>query len=105
TWRFDGNAWTQVQTAITPDPRSGIVLITTPAGPLLVGGWRADLSRPADTWLFVGGTWVPLAPDANPPGRNWAAMEYDPVRGEAVLFGGIDALWYLNFSGPLIRHD
>jgi hypothetical protein len=41
-----------------------------------------------DTWTWDGSTWTKHTPATSPPARTVAAMAYDAVTGNVVLFGG-----------------
>ena len=42
-----------------------------------------------DTWIWDGSNWSAMTPLARPAGRRDAAMAYDPVLRQVLLFGGI----------------
>jgi hypothetical protein len=47
-----------------------------------------------DTWEWNGTSWQQIATATSPPLLSAAAMTYDPLRGNIVLFGGEDAAGY-----------
>jgi len=56
------------------------------------------------TWVFSDGIWTNVTdPNASPPARIGASMDYDANMGGVLLFGGVGTLGYLNdtwlFSG------
>jgi N-acetylneuraminic acid mutarotase len=57
---------------------------------ILYGG-----SGRSDTWAYdlPTDTWKDLNPTTKPPGRNYAAMVYDPKGERMVLFGGTVGPW------------
>ena len=58
-------------------------------GLVLFGGLgSSDL---ADTWVWDGTTWEQRFPKHSPPARDSAAMAYDALRHEVVLFGGVNS--------------
>ena len=42
-----------------------------------------------DTWLLDSTSWQSVASRPSPSKRHATQLEWDPVRNEAVLFGGI----------------
>jgi hypothetical protein len=83
--------WRPVTTAATPPPRSYAAMAFDAQRnvTVLFGGWQAGSAlNLGDTWEFNGANWVQRSPAAAPPARDSAAMAYDPVRHEVVLFGG-----------------
>ena len=93
TWVYDGNDWSQLANnaamavhgyfAMAYDPDRKVTVLyggeNTAAGNTVVLG---------ETWEFNGTTWTQRTPAANPGKRTKAAMAYDPVRKQMVLFGG-----------------
>ncbi|HYH27386.1 MAG TPA: kelch repeat-containing protein, partial [Actinomycetota bacterium] len=55
-------------------------------GGLVCPGWVCAPVQ--ETWLWDGSAWERLRPASSPPPLHAAAMTYDPVRKELVLFGG-----------------
>jgi hypothetical protein len=53
---------------------------------VLFGGADEAMVR-GDTWSWDGAAWRPVG-TAGPSPRTFPALAWDPVRGEAVLFGG-----------------
>src|SRR4029077_7272688 len=54
---------------------------------VLMGGEDASSNGLSDTWTWDGSTWTQVT-SPSPPARRGAAMAFDSVRGEDVLFGG-----------------
>ena len=91
TWTFSGGAWTNVTATLTliPPARSAGVMADDPAaGGVILFGGQAGGCTLADTWEWLGGVWIRLAPAASPPALTGAAMAYDASDGELVLTGG-----------------
>jgi len=68
------------------DSRGRVVVfggLSPSAGPLLT--WLND------TWEWDGSDWTRKTPAQSPPPRQQAAMAYDALRREIVLFGGAEA--------------
>ncbi|HEY5800551.1 MAG TPA: BACON domain-containing carbohydrate-binding protein, partial [Burkholderiaceae bacterium] len=59
---------------------------------LLFGGRTAsgEFAAYTDTWLWTGSGWQEQSGTAHPGYRFAASMAYDPIRKQAVLFGGVD---------------
>jgi Putative metal-binding motif len=84
TWEFDGAAWHQRTTAVTPalvngeamvyDARHGRIVMTGGCG-------NGDAA-----WLYDGANWNQGPP--GPPARNGLTMGYHPIHAHAVVFGG-----------------
>ena len=54
---------------------------------VLFGGELSTNHRSGETWEWDGAAWTQVGP-SEPPPRYGHTLEYDPVRGETVLFGG-----------------
>lgn len=94
TWEWDGAAWT----AITADDvaihrTNEVMAFDASTGKTVMfggmqgfgGGGGTVLS---DTWEWNGVAWTQLTPATSPSARYGAAMAYDPVAKDLVLFGG-----------------
>jgi N-acetylneuraminic acid mutarotase len=97
TWAYTPatNAWTKLRPAgVLPPGRFGHSLVYDPAGrkTILFGGVTATTNQPAnDLWAYSSeaNTWTRLNPaGGSPPARTYPSMVYDPVTGQAILFGG-----------------
>ncbi len=57
-------------------------------------GWPDDEVVLGTTWTYSGGNWTNETPDLaiQPPARFDAAMAYDPLADEAIMFGGCGSL-------------
>lgn len=104
-WELRGTVWTDVTPSTRPPAGGWRPLVFDPAANRLVtyGGWNntAGFSY-NDTWATTWNgnawtNWQQIAGAAASPGvRDSHAMEYDPLRGKIVLFGGFLAdMWEL----------
>jgi len=120
TWKFVGNAWTQLSTAggggkitggsptLGDDPSQSQNQSAVPVGRedasmvfdatddlvVMFGGLNVSGNTNTslnDTWGFSGGTWISLTLPHAPPPRSQAVFGYDPVNNDSVLFGGVSA--------------
>ena len=93
TWEWDGTTWTQKFPVTSPSGRNASSLAYD-AGRQRVVLFSGTLgtSIPVDnaTWEWDGTNWTPASPATSPAGRGGSAMHYDVVRGQVVLFGGVD---------------
>jgi hypothetical protein len=103
TWVWNGITWTEETPAASPPARSEAAMAYDAAtgNIVLFGGMSSNgyLCNNClnDTWLWNGTTWTEeenLA--SSPSARLGAAMIYDPVAGDVVLFGGYDNSGILN---------
>lgn len=98
TWTWDGANWTKQSPASSPAPRYYDMMADDPSSgqTILFGGYSQTTDSDgnpvdnyySDTWNWTGTNWVNLSPATSPPGRDDAAMAYDPAHGQIVLFGG-----------------
>jgi len=93
TWiyHYASNEWTRVTPPAAPSPRSfaAAAYDSRDDGVILFGG--ADVQSVLnDTWTysFFENRWTKRTPAPSPPARRLGAMGYDPVRNQAILFGG-----------------
>lgn len=95
TWAFDGAGWAPVLTSTAPSPRRLAAVSWDPARgvAVLFGGTsefgNQQLLRRGDTWEFDGREWTRTS-TLGPSPRAGAAMVWDPVRGQTLLFGGFN---------------
>jgi hypothetical protein len=54
---------------------------------VLFGGYSSPDTY-GDTWEWDGSTWTPITTTASPTPRSSAALGYDPLRKQLLLFGG-----------------
>ena len=59
-----------------------------PGSPVVLFGGIGNESK---TWLWsaLGQRWALAQPSASPPGRSDAALEYDPITHDLLLYGGV----------------
>jgi hypothetical protein len=89
TWEWDGQTWQRFDAGGDgPGGREGAGMAYDRARKVTVlyGGGDGDQVR-SDTWLWNGSVWRQLNIAAPPP-RFASFMEFDPVRGAVVLYGG-----------------
>jgi hypothetical protein len=75
-----------------PPPRVGASIAYDQARAELVLFSGSDGKSPgyvADTWTWSGATWAQVHSPKSPPGRQQAAMTYDPAHKVVLLFGGL----------------
>lgn len=103
TWVWALKNWTRLSPLLSPHSRGGPSMTNQNqlGGTLLFGG-RNFVPYPqtgfggggegaglSDAWIWDGrlSTWVPQT--SGPPDRSSAAITYDPIRRQAVMFGGL----------------
>ncbi len=87
TWTWDGTSWTQISTAVPPNPntRYGTAMADLGGGKvLLFGGYNGAFLN--DTWTWNGSTWTQVA-TTGPAGRYFFTMAAEG-NGKVLLFGG-----------------
>jgi hypothetical protein len=106
TWEWDGTAWTQRFSAVTPGSAYGLGLVSSAMTYdvreqvcILFGGNCGMGCQSSETWLWDGSEWIQLFPVHTPPNRAEHSMCYDRDRGVVVLFGG---LHYPPAGGPSV---
>ncbi len=101
TWEYDPttNTWANVTPALSPSPRRWAAMAYDPitTGLLLFGGQTAMTSPPTysnETWLWIGGAWVQLAPTTVPTARALHSMvtRSDSFQDVAMLCGENNAI-------------
>jgi hypothetical protein len=107
-WRFSGTTWTQLNPSNAPSPRSGAAsCVFTSTNRFIVFGGQSNGSLVPNMLHTIDAAvpqnWVSFA-IGGPSPREDAMMAYDPVRDEAILFGGrnasrfdLDDVWRLRF--------
>ena len=90
TWEHDGYAWSRLQVANSPSPRTGHCLWNDGSDVWLYGGVLPTTRQSNETWRFDGRGWQFVPTAQAPPGREAAAVAFDATRRRAVLFGGIN---------------
>ncbi|MBI3663134.1 MAG: hypothetical protein HY234_08815 [Acidobacteria bacterium] len=94
TWVWDGANWTQKSPSTSPSGTGSQAMAYDAARQQVVmfGGAVGDnvfnTVISSDTWVWDGTTWTQRFPANSPSPRLGAAMVYDPVRQQVVLFGG-----------------
>ncbi len=112
-WSFDGTGWAAMNVKPTPGIRYGAPVAIDPSTgrAIIYGGLRVDTinSLPAqvyagDQWEWDGTKWSQLLYRTMPPTRENGQLEFDPVTGKLVLFGGFAGtyfsdIWILGADG------
>lgn len=93
-WEWDDTRWREIKTA-TPLARAEACMTYDRGRQRLVlfGGYRiveGKMLRLGDTWEWDGKIWQQMS-TSGPLARNGAAMTYDPIRQQVLLFGGSGA--------------
>jgi hypothetical protein len=87
TWTWDGQAWTQLTSSVTPDARESFILVADGSGGVvLFGGYSFTSGLLNDTWTYAQGQWQTENPLSRPSPRRYHA---GACTGHSVLmFGG-----------------
>ncbi len=102
TWEWDGRRWRRRRPLRSPAARvvPALAYDDVRGRTVLFGGGSVDAGACADegvncsdTWTWDGMDWVRRVV-SGPPGRQGAALAWDPQRRVLVLFGGRQALRY-----------
>jgi len=93
TWKYQQGQWTQINPSGSPDHRYSFGLVWDPAtaGDLFYGGWDpsgACGNEQNDTRIFRQDSWRQLRPLDSAGERQAFGIDYDPVVGAVILFGG-----------------
>jgi cysteine-rich repeat protein len=91
TWLWDGTAWTQASPSRSPPARDSHAMAGLGDGHIVMFGGESATAMLGDTWTWDGVTWKSEAPATSPLPRYLHAMAYDPIRGVAVLQGGVES--------------
>ncbi|MFI5284207.1 MAG: hypothetical protein ACHQ0J_13910 [Candidatus Dormibacterales bacterium] len=82
TWSWDGNAWTQLNPAVSPWARAGAIAVSDPVDKQLLlygGGWSTQNSGSEffDLWAWANGSWTLIQPTTTdaPPGERDAILK------------------------------
>lgn len=101
-WSWDGASWQPrtLEAAEYPERKNAGLALDSAGGRAFVfgGTWSgypvaggAHVVRVlGDTQRWDGASWTTVATASSPVARGGHAMAYDPVHGEAVIFGGSD---------------
>lgn len=88
TARWQNGAWTVLQPAHTPGPRTGFALAGNgETGDVYMFGGLSNGAPLADFWHWNGTDWVQLP--SGPAARHGAALCVDTLRDSVVLYGGV----------------
>jgi len=87
TWRYDGIAWSLQASAHVPTSNTGVVGCFDSLRHRLVIVVGNQSSSNLETWEWDGSDWTQRS-SGGPRPRSGAAMAFDSLRGESVLFGG-----------------
>ncbi len=97
TWSYSyaTNIWTNITPKVSPSPRGGHMMVYDSKADrvVLFGGESFGGSISNETWVFDYGadTWTMKHPTAEPSGRVFGAMSFDPVANMSVLTGGLSS--------------
>ncbi|HET7711837.1 MAG TPA: kelch repeat-containing protein [Thermoanaerobaculia bacterium] len=117
-WSFDGNGWTEIKVT-TPGSRYGAQVVVDPKTnrTLLFGGMIVETAEvtqsqayAGDFWEWNGTAWTKRDIAGLPPARENGAMEFDPVTGDLVVYGGwaghfLSDVWTFNGQTWQVRSD
>jgi hypothetical protein len=106
TWTFSNDTWRNISaTAGSPPPRFNAMAAQDPAAGYVVmfGGESFAGAYLSDVWSFRDGTWSSLSLANEPAGLCAAAMAYDSLDQEVVMFGGVYSSGVTNAA--LTLHD
>jgi hypothetical protein len=94
TWILRGEQWVHRAPARSgPSPRNGASLSYQSAtgSSLMFGGRTDSLQLSDETWEWTAGAWTRVNfGRPSPPPRRGAAIAHDALRGETVIYGGVD---------------
>jgi hypothetical protein len=101
TWEWTGTDWEFASSGSPPD-RSDLSLgfHTARGRTVQFGGTRNNTSLD-ETWEWDGASWDQRLPATSPAPRTSAAIAYDAVHGQLIIFGGSPAsndTWAYTFS-------
>lgn len=101
TWIFNGKDWTEQTTQISPSPRTAASIVYDPDHQriYLFGGsysFEKEIWKYNDTWAWDGSNWQQIQLNNQPSIRDSAAMAYDPVHHNVLLYGGASIAAPLN---------
>lgn len=99
TWSWDGHTWAEMSVGDAPLKRSQFSMATFD-GHVVVSGGRSTWEYVETTSVLGDDGWQDIATLQFPSGRISSQLEWDPVRREAVLFGGTVPKSYESGSFP-----
>jgi hypothetical protein len=86
TWTWDGSAWTEHQTTLSPPACGGTILVNATNMKLVIALVDACDGR-TETWAWDGNQWIALLPSVELPGpRSGSSAAFDPANGTVVVF-------------------
>ncbi|MCC6605664.1 MAG: hypothetical protein IT327_20825 [Anaerolineae bacterium] len=92
TWTFNGDAWQQVNTPISPDSAEGYGMafdanrnVTVLIGPSQESG---ETNRLAKMWEFNGSAWQTATEIEEIPAQSYPLLAFDPHQKDLFLFSG-----------------
>jgi cysteine-rich repeat protein len=97
TWTFDGTTWTDrtITSPSGPAPRAyhAMAYDERHHAAVMFGGQVSTASDTLtnETWTWSAGVWTLQTPLGKPAARESHTMTYDPIRGEVVMFGGLNS--------------
>ncbi|HKU69009.1 MAG TPA: kelch repeat-containing protein [Candidatus Baltobacteraceae bacterium] len=98
TWTWDASRWSRQFPHSAPSPRTGAAMAYDPASGNIVlfgGDPSSTIGYLNDTWTWNGSRWTLVQTPVAPPPRTRASLEYDPVTGTLILFGGLGTTDFL----------
>lgn len=101
TWIFNGIDWIEQTTQLSPSPRTAASIVYDPDHQriYLFGGsysFEKDIWKYNDTWAWDGSNWQQIQVNNQPTIRDSAAIAYDPVHHNVLLYGGASIAAPLN---------
>lgn len=91
TYDFNTNSWTNVTSAVRPDPRRNHAMVYhSLVDRMVLFGGREDGQTRGDTWEYDlnANNWTHVVPRSSPSSRYGHAMTYDRGKNLVVLFAG-----------------
>jgi hypothetical protein len=94
-WTWDGSDWHQLHPALMPEVLSASLAYDAARGQVLLFGVEAPATsaqngpQTSSTWTWNGSNWQELHPPVSPSPRTGAALAYDDMLRQVVLYGGV----------------
>lgn len=93
TWTYNltSNRWSQRYPTMSPPARMGAMMATDDSGKsIILFGGQSKSAFYNDTWSYdiAGNIWTKRTISSSPSPRAYAAMTYDQVEKQMLLFGG-----------------
>lgn len=90
TWEFDGQSWTEVQTAANgPQVDKPLLAYDIARNETILVGINATFATVMYRWNAESSTWQALTPDPLPPCAHESTLAYQPHNQTIVLTGGL----------------